>query len=93
MPTNKTVITVIISTLASCAALCVFAICYLSYKSIQIPPELNTLTGGLIGALTGMLVKTSPTEGTKAPDSGGNGGSTPVTIVNPPSDPVPTIET
>lgn len=65
MPTNKTVITIIIATLAGCAGLCVFSICFLSYRAIQIPPELNTLAGGLVGALTAMLVKTSPSETTK----------------------------
>jgi len=68
MPTNKTVINIIIATLAGCAALCVFSVCLLSYQGIQIPPELNTLTGGLVGALTAMLVKTSPSETTKTVD-------------------------
>jgi len=65
MPTNRISITVIISTLAFCAGLCVFSVCLLAYYQLQIPPELNTLTGGLVGALTAMLVKTSPTETTK----------------------------
>jgi hypothetical protein len=96
MPTNKTVITVIISTIAGSAAMCVLSICLLSYWQLQIPPELNTLTGGLVGALTAMLVKTSPTETTKAPDGGtppANGVATPVTVENTPSNPVPTAET
>ncbi len=71
------------------ALTCVFSVCVLAFYHVEIPPELNTLTGGLVGALTAMLVKTSPTETVKpAPDS-----PTPVTVVNPPSDPVPTEET
>ena len=66
MPTNKTSISVIVTTIAIMAFLCVCTICYLSYKGIQIPPELNTLTAGLSGALSGMLVKTTPTETTKS---------------------------
>jgi hypothetical protein len=86
VPTNKTAITIIITTLAGCAGLCVLSICILAYMAIQIPPELNTLTGGLVGALSAMLAKTSPAETTAQP----NGGPTPV--VNPPSEPVPTEE-
>lgn len=89
MPTNKIVINIIIATLAGCAALCVFAVCLLSYLGIQIPPELNTLTGGLVGALTAMLVKTSPSETTKQPPTD---TPAPVEVVNTPNEPVPTIE-
>jgi hypothetical protein len=62
MPTNQTPINVVTMTVAFLAAICVWTICWLSYKSIQIPPELNTLTGTLCGYLTGALTKTTPTE-------------------------------
>ena len=65
MPTNKTVISVITTTVALMTFGCVITVCLLAYCGIMIPPELNTLTGTLCGALTGMLVKTTPTETTK----------------------------
>ncbi len=65
MPNNKGAIMLIISTIAFAALLCVSSICVLAYFGKQIPPELNTLTGGLVGAISTMLVKTSPTETTK----------------------------
>jgi hypothetical protein len=93
MPTNSTVITVITSTIAAMALGCVASVCALSYFAIQIPPELNTLTGGLVGALTAMLVKTSPTETQPQTKGPSGGGTTPVEVVNKPSDPIPTAET
>jgi hypothetical protein len=93
MPTNSTVITVITSTIAAMALGCVVTVCTLSYFAIQIPPELNTLTGGLVGALTAMLVKTSPTETQPQTKEPGGGGTTPVEVVNKASDPIPTAET
>jgi hypothetical protein len=64
---NKGEIKVIIRTLAGLAIICVLAECVLSYLGKQIPPELNTLTGGLVGSLTAMLVKTSPTQASVTP--------------------------
>jgi hypothetical protein len=58
---NKGEIKVIIRTVAVLAFVCVASECILSYFAKQIPPELNTLTGGLVASLTAMLVKTSPT--------------------------------
>lgn len=73
---NKSTITTVTSTLCVLAFLAVAAVCVLAYLQCQIPPELNTLAGGLVGALTAMLVKTSPT------------AAVPETkIVNPPDDP------
>ena len=83
--TNQTAITVITSTIAIMALTCVFSICVLAFYSVTIPPELNTLTGGLVGALTAMLVKTTPTEAAKT-------DPTPVQVMNEPSEPVPTEE-
>ncbi len=94
MPTNKASIAVIVTTIAVMAFICVGTICYLSFKGIQIPPELNTLTATLTGALGGMLVKTTPTETTKQPlPPGGGGGPSEVHVINKPDDPVPTTET
>jgi len=91
--TNQVAISVITSTIAFMALLCVVSVCVLSYKAIQIPPELNTLTGGLAGALTAMLVKTSPTETMKQPPHPTNGDTViPVEVTNTPVNPVPTTE-
>jgi hypothetical protein len=93
--TNQSAITIITMTIAVMAASCVGSVCFLAYRGIQIPPELNTLTGGLVGALTAMLVKTSPTESVRqtAPLPVPSGGSpTPVVVTNEPTDPVPTTE-
>jgi len=86
--TNQTAITVITSTIAIMALTCVFSVCVLAFYGVTIPPELNTLTGGLVGALTAMLVKTSPTETVKPSTE----TPTPVQVVNTPTDPVPTEE-
>jgi hypothetical protein len=91
--TNQSAITIITMTIAIMAASCVGSVCFLSFHGIQIPPELNTLTGGLVGALTAMLVKTSPTETLKQPPPPPNGSSpTPVQVMNKPTDPVPTTD-
>jgi len=101
--TNQTAITVITSTIAIMAVSCVLSICVLAFYGITIPPELNTLAGGLVGALTAMLVKTSPTETIKQPLSGTDANpmsvkpitsvADPVHTEEAPNDPVPTEET
>lgn len=58
---NKGEIKVIVRSVAILAFVCVASECALAYFGKQIPPELNTLTGGLVASLTAMLVKTSPT--------------------------------
>lgn len=71
MPTNKQAIDWITRTLALLAVFCVGTVCYLAAMGLQVPPELNTLTGGLVGSLASMLVKTTPTDTTpndNAPD-------------------------
>jgi hypothetical protein len=91
MQTNSKVIAIVISALAVMAVMCVSTICVLSYLSIEVGPELNTLAGGLVGALTAMLVKTSPTESVRQiTPTGVLSGSTPVTVVNEETNPVPT---
>lgn len=84
MPTNKQAIDWITRTLAVMGFLCVLTVCILSFKGIQIPPELNTLTGGLVGSLASMLVKTTPTEEKQKPQD--------VKVANPPDEPVQTEE-
>jgi hypothetical protein len=59
--TNQESISTIIRTLAVLAILCVLTICCLSAMSFTIPEILSNLTSSLIGALTAMLVKTTPT--------------------------------
>ncbi len=79
----------ITGTIAIMALACVVTICVLSWFGTKVPPELNTLTGGLCGGLMTMLVKTTPTQAIQVstPDS-----PAPVTVMNPASDPVPTTE-
>lgn len=88
MPSNKAAIDWITRTLATMGAFCVVTVCILAIRGIQIPPELNTLTGGLVGSLASMLVKTSPTETSPTPPVNGTGTGAPVdvNITNPPED-------
>lgn len=82
MPTNQGAIDWITRTIAVLGFICVFTVCLLAFLGKQIPPELNTLTGGLVGSLASMLVKTTATEDkTKVQD---------VQVVNERKDPVPT---
>ncbi len=92
--TNKGQIYVIVCSIAILAVICVGTICVLSYLEIKVPPELNTITGGLVGYLASMLTKTTPTETTKQPlpTAPTPNGVTPVQVVNQPTDPVPTKE-
>lgn len=89
MPTNKQAIDWITRTLAFLGACCVVTVCVLAYRGQEIPPELNTLTGGLVGSLASMLVKTTPTEAIKPV------GDLPakVSIQQQDNQPVPVIET
>ncbi len=87
--TNKGAILVIIPTIALLAMGCVFTICWMSYTGREPGQGLTLLTGGLVGSLTSMLTKTSPTQATTfAPAT-----TIPVQahITNKPGDPVPTI--
>ncbi len=77
---NQHIILTVTISLVVMAISSVLTICFLSYKGIQIPPELNTLAGGLVGAVTAMLVRTSPTS-TEPQKS---------EIVNSKSNPIPT---
>ncbi len=93
--TNQFPISVITTTAAFLAAMCVWTICWLAYKGIQIPPELNTLTGTLCGYLTGTLTKTTPTETTRQPPpalSTSFDNPAPVKVISTEKDPVHTEE-
>lgn len=93
MPTNRLTIGLIVGTISLLATIAVSTIAFCSFKGIEIPPELNTLAGGLVGALGSMLVKTSPSEGTKSASPTPNGDEpTEVKVVNEPADPVKTEE-
>ena len=91
MPTNQAAIDWITRTLAVMGFVCVTTVCILSYCGTQIPPELNTLTGGLVGSLASMLVKTTPTDAPKP--AGGSDTPAEVSIVQPDNQPVPVTET
>jgi len=82
------------------AAACVGTNCWMALHGQEPPQAFTLLTGGLVGAVTSMLVKTTPTETVKAapsppppPIPPQNGEPTEVTVVNQPDDPVPTTET
>jgi hypothetical protein len=92
---NSGEIKVIVRTLAALAFTCVIVECVLSYFQLKIPPELNTLTGGLVGSMTAMLVKTAPTSNTtpEPTPTPSTETPTPVKVVNPKTDPVPTVTT
>lgn len=85
IPTNKQAIDWITRTIAVLGFVCVITVCVLSFVGKQIPPELNTLTGGLVGSLASMLVKTTPTED--------KGKVQDVQVINEKKDPVPTEPT
>jgi hypothetical protein len=84
MPTNKSAIDIVTRTLAIMAILCVLTVCVIAYRGTQIPPELNTITAGLVGAISSMLVKTTPTDEKSkdlTPDPSAD-PPTPVTVAN-----------
>ncbi len=84
--TNKGAILVIIPTIAFLALVCVSTICWMSYTGREPGQGLTLLTGGLVGSLTSMLTKTSPTQATVAPAQ----IPSQVHVTNQPGDPVPT---
>jgi len=101
--TNKSVIILVVLTLAFNATV---GMCALGYCLVfKIEPNVTLLSifvnivTFLFGAVAGMLVKTSPTETTKQPlpnpptPQPTSDNPTPVEVVNAPSDPVPTVDT
>lgn len=86
--TNKAIIVTVTTTLCALAAACVAAVCYISFTGGKVPPELNTLTATLVGAIAAMLTKTAPSEQTPAVEA----GVKKVEVVNKPDKPVQTEE-
>ncbi len=92
--TNKNIIAIVVTTLSINATigLCILGYCLL----FQVKPDQVLLTAFvamvnyLLGVISGILSKTSPTETVKAPTPD---SPAPVTVMNPASDPVPTTET
>lgn len=82
---NQHVIKVIIWAIVVLAFMCVGDLCFMAYRGIQIPPELNTLASGLTGAIIAILTKTSPTSSQPAQPIEAK-------ITNKPDEPVPTTE-
>lgn len=77
LPTNEGTIKVVTRTLASVAIICVGMVCVLAFMGKQIPPELNTVMGGSLSALTAMLVNTRPSSSMQD-----------VKVINPQAEPV-----
>lgn len=96
--TNKAIIFVVVLTLAINVTLIMSALLYCLILKVE--PNTALLTGTIamanyiLGVISGMLVKTSPSEATKAVNPNlPNGGIPPeVTVVNKPDEPVPTTE-
>ena len=103
--TNKNVILMVVFTLAVNATIVVATLAFCLTTGRELNQALLTAFVGVgnyvLGAISGMLVKTAPTESTRqplpnpppaAPPPAGN-TPTPVQVVNAPNNPVPTEET
>ena len=101
--TNKGVILVIVLTLAVNATIGMATLAYCLISQTEPNAALLTafvaIVNFVLGAISGMLVKTSPTEATKqplpnppSPPPPTNDNPTLVQVVNQPTDPVPTEE-
>ncbi len=91
MPTTSLrIITIVVCTIGLLSLICVGTLAYCMICSVQVPEGLNAaftgVTGGLVGALTGLLVNT------RSPHAGEDESSIPVTVQNTASQPVPTTE-
>jgi len=64
LPSNKGVIYIVTLALVAMAVGCVSTNCYLAYIGKEAPQAFTLLTGSLIGSVSTMLVKTSPTQTT-----------------------------
>lgn len=95
--TNKGIITLVVITLSFNATVGLTALGYCMVFGIK--PDQVLLTAfisiitGLLGLIGGMLTKTAPTETQRQMQPPTNDSPAPVTVVNPVSDPVPTVET
>ena len=95
---NKNIIAIVVTTLAINATI---GLCVLGYCLVfKVQPDQVLLTAFvamvnyLLGVISGVLTKTSPTEATKSDRQPTTNGGTPteVQVVNQPSEPVPTVE-
>ncbi len=101
--TNKGVIFLVVGGLIANGTIGMSSLAYCLVFKVEPNTALLTAFVGIVnyilGAISGMLVKTAPTETTKQPlptapqASLPANGVTPVQVVNPPTDPVPTVET
>lgn len=86
---NKHVIFLVVLTLAIAAIIGIGTFAYCMIFNVKPDGVITTAFAGIVGScigyLAGILSKTSPTEATKQH----LGSPAPVTVVNPPSDPVP----
>jgi hypothetical protein len=94
--TNKGVIFIVVIALAVNATI---GVCVLGYCLVfKVEPNTTLLTAFvgmvnyILGAVSGMLVKTSPTETTKAPVTPTPDSPAPVQVMNQPDKPVPTTD-
>ena len=101
--TNKIIIIFVVLTLAINATIGVLVLGYCIITGRSVDPVLLTPFVGIVnfvlGAVAGMLVKTSPTESTRqplpnppSPPPLTNDNPAKVEVVNTPTDPVPTEE-
>lgn len=91
---NKWTIYWVVMAIILMAIGCVATNCYMALQKMEPPQAFTLLTGGLVGAVTSMLVKTSPTETVKSAPTPPPPPIPPeVIVVNKPDDPVPTTET
>jgi hypothetical protein len=96
--TNKAIIVIVVLALAVNGTIGVGTLSYCLIMGRELNVALLTAFVAIInfifGAISGMLVKTSPTETTKLtePIPPPSDAPTPVEVVNKPTDPVPTIE-
>jgi high-affinity Fe2+/Pb2+ permease len=62
LDSNKAVIYLIVGAIVLMAVVCVATNCFMTFGGKEPSQAFNLLTGGLVGSLTSMLVKTSPTQ-------------------------------
>ncbi len=98
--TSKRIITIVVATLAICAILTIGTLSVCVIMGAKPDPTLLTayvgIATGSLAAITGLLANTRTTPGTDADMPKGTlvpDVPTPVQVVNPKSDPVPTVET
>ena len=73
---------------------CVGTNCWMALNKMEPPQAFTLLTGGLVGSLSTMLVKTSPTNTTpESPKPTLHGTPMPVNVISSETDPVHTEET